>query len=114
MTTVAVAALPGLARRPSQRSPETVRAQVKPEIAPIRLPVRGSGAVATAGCDDPTHNHMPPATAARNSRSDLPRGSLSNSGPISSRYRGAVDCKKIAFAEMVSLVASVNATRVAA
>src|SRR5262249_45483890 len=113
-TTVAVAELPADGRRPSHRRPETVSAQVNPEHAPRRFPVGGSGAVASAGWATPTHKNMPVATATRKSRSERVSGSFKSNGPISNRYRGAVDCKNIALADVVNLVASVNVTRVAA
>src|SRR4051795_3416157 len=41
-------------------------------------------------------------------------GSFSSHGPSNSRYSGAVDCRKIALAAVVSLFATTKLTRVAA
>ncbi len=102
------------ARFPIHRSPISVSAQVTPESAASRLPRGGSGAVAD-GASAPTKNSTSPsATGAMKARSRPRVRSFSSSGARSRRYIGAVDCRKIALAEVVSLLEATNSTRVAA
>ena len=56
----------------------------------------------------------PTATAAITARSTFRMGSCSTRGPSRSRYKGEVSCRKMAFADVVSLFAATNRTIVAA
>ena len=94
-----------------------VRAQVAPAARAIRFPRAGSGAVnaLAAMVSEPISRRIAPAaTVEITAKSALRIGSRSTNGPSKSRYNGAVDCRKIALAEVVDLVASTNKIIVAA
>ncbi len=74
----------------------------------------GSGAVTVDSGRPMKHIASPNPTAARNPRSRDRKRSPSRSGARITMYNGAVDCRKIAFADVVSLVDVTNSVSVAA
>ena len=78
------------------------------------FPSAGSGAVTLASGRPMKQPSIPSATAIRYTRSRRLKCSFKSSGPRSTRYSGAVDCRKIAFADVVSFVDNTNNVTMAA
>src|SRR5436190_24161308 len=90
------------------RRPMTVKAHVRPDSAAKRLPRTGSGAVARAGSAATKKVDIPAAIAIMNPTSRGRGFSRRSHGESRRTYSGAVDCRKIAFAAVVSLLLVTN------
>ena len=89
--------------RPRARSPMMVSAQVNPDSAASRLPSSGSGAVADTG-SIPTKKHPRPRASTAMYTTSRPRiRSPRSQGLSSTTQSGAVACRKMALAAVVSL-----------
>ena len=89
-------------------------AQVTPHAAAMTLPAAGLGAVAS-GRSTPTKKSAAPAPSnAITGRSVRRSGSRSSNGPSNRTQRGAVVCRKIAFAAVVRVLAVTKRIMVAA
>ena len=91
--------------RPSSRNPMMVSAQLSPASAPSTFPSKGAGAVLLGGSIPTKNRAIPVARTAVRATSDRRTRSRNSQGPTNSRYIGAVDCRKIVLAAVVSLFA---------
>ncbi len=80
----------------------------------MALPRSGRGAVAATSREPRKTRTRPAVTVASSGRSRRRKGSSSSQGASSTTQSGAVDCRKIAAAAVVSLVAVTKQTSVAA
>jgi hypothetical protein len=106
--------VPGTPADDIHRKPMRVDAQVTPLSAATRFPRRGCGAVAEVASVPTRSRANPLPSTAMNSTSRRRVGSPSNHGARSEIYKGAVDCRKMVLAAVVSLVPRTKRMRVAA